>query len=90
MFNGRCFLCGRYGLLETHHIFGGANRRKSEKFGLKVGLCGDCHRNSRRAAHRCAATARMLHEYGQRKYMQEQQATIDDFIVAFGKNYLDY
>ena len=89
MFLGRCFLCGRYGPLENHHIFGGANRRKSERFGLKVGLCADCHRNGHQAAHRCAATAQKLHEYGQRKYMQEQYATIDDFITMFVKNYLD-
>lgn len=46
MYYGRCWLCGRWGWLEEHHIFGGANRKKSEKYGLKVGLCGDtCHRN---------------------------------------------
>ena len=44
-----CWLCGRNGNgdpLECHHIFGGAMRKKSEKYGLKVYLCGDrCHRN---------------------------------------------
>lgn len=89
MFNGKCFLCGRYGLLEEHHIFGGSNRKKSEKFGLKVGLCSDCHRNGSNAVHRCAETAQWLHEYGQRKFMCEYMATIDDFIALFGKNYLD-
>ena len=33
---GRCWLCGRYGLMEEHHIFSGANRKLSEKYGLKV------------------------------------------------------
>lgn len=45
----RCFLCGRNDSgdpLERHHIFGGANRKKSEKYGLVVYLCGNrCHRN---------------------------------------------
>ena len=45
-----CWLCGKtdYGLnrLERHHIFGGANRKKSERYGLIVYLCGEtCHRN---------------------------------------------
>lgn len=31
----RCFLCGGYGAFECHHIFGGAYRKKSEKYGLK-------------------------------------------------------
>lgn len=73
MYYGRCWLCGRWGWLEEHHIFGGANRKKSEKYGLKVGLCGDtCHRNGRDAAHQSAATALRLHQYGQMKYMEEQ------------------
>ena len=31
-----CFLCGGWGACEWHHIFGGANRKLSEKYGLKV------------------------------------------------------
>ncbi len=89
MYYGNCFLCGEYGLLEEHHIFGGPNRKKSEQYGLKVGLCGDkCHRNGPKAAHRCAETAQMLHEYGQRKFMHDQGATKDEFRILFGKNYL--
>lgn len=86
----RCFLCGKWGMLEEHHIFGGANRKKSERFGLKVGLCGiECHREGALAVHRCAETAQRLHEYGQRKYMTEHKATADEFRAVFGKNYLD-
>lgn len=29
---GRCYLCGRYGHTEEHHIFGGPNRTLSEKY----------------------------------------------------------
>lgn len=69
--------------------FGGSNRKKSEKYGLKVGLCGDtCHRNGRNSAHQSAATALRLHQYGQMKFMSEQGATVDDFRAVFGKNYL--
>jgi hypothetical protein len=76
--------------LEEHHIFGGANRKKSTKYGLTVYLCGEsCHRNGPKAAHQCKDTAQRLHEYGQRKFMREQNATADDFIHIFGKNYLE-
>lgn len=38
-----CYLCFKPAT-ETHHVFGGyANRRLSEKYGLKVRLCHDCH-----------------------------------------------
>jgi hypothetical protein len=90
MVYGRCFLCGKWGNLEKHHIFGGAYRKKSEKFGLIVGLCGiECHREGPYAAHKNAETMRKLREYGQIKYMQEHNATIDEFRAMFGRNYLD-
>ena len=39
-----CYLCGRLTDLEKHHVFGGvANRPISEKYGLTVYLCHDCH-----------------------------------------------
>lgn len=40
----RCYLCGRTTGLFTHHVLGGsANRKLSEKYGLTVRLCLDCH-----------------------------------------------
>lgn len=87
-----CFLCGANGFsdsLECHHIFGGALRDKSEKYGLVVYLCGNkCHRNGRYAAHKSKETALILHRYGQQKYMKEQNATKEDFMREFYKNYL--
>ena len=88
----KCFLCGRNGNgdpLERHHIFGGANRNLSEKYGLTVMLCGNrCHRNGKLAAHQCRTTAELLHQYGEKKWMQETGGTIEDFIELFGRNYL--
>lgn len=41
-----CYLCGRRDGLEVHHcIHGTANRRLSDKDGLTVYLCRDCHRD---------------------------------------------
>lgn len=88
-----CFICGRNGTddpLERHHIFGGANRWLSEKYGLVVYLCGNrCHRNGQYAAHRCRDTADMLHRYGQEKAMSENGWTKEEFREIFGRNYLD-
>jgi len=87
---GHCWLCGRYGYLEEHHIFGGADRNKSTRYKLIVLLCGErCHRTGPRAVHQCAETAQLLHEFGQRKFMEENNATVADFRRLFGKNYLD-
>lgn len=84
-----CFLCGKWGYLEEHHIFGKSNRKKSEKYGLVVYLCGiECHREGKQSVHKSGETAQKLHEYGQKKFMAEQNASIDDFRKVFGKNYL--
>jgi len=83
-----CFLCGQFGFMNTHHIFGAYNRPKSEKYGLTVTLCRNCHTEGRDSAHRSAETAQRLHEYGQQKWMSEQGKTRQDFIREFGKNYI--
>ena len=86
---GKCWLCGKVGAVERHHIFGGSNRDKSERDGLVVLLCGDtCHRNGPRAAHQCAETALELKKYVERKWMYEHEASTDDFRREYGKNYL--
>jgi coenzyme F420-reducing hydrogenase beta subunit len=87
-----CWLCGANGAcdpLEEHHIFGGALRKKSEKYGLTVYLCGDqCHRNGTFAVHKNAKTMQRLHEHGELKWLAEHHATIEDFRKEFYKNYL--
>lgn len=89
----KCWLCGRNGFydpLDRHHIFGGPNRKKSEKYGLVVYLCHhDCHIFGEDAAHRNAATMLKIRQYGQRKAMQENGWTVQDFIREFGRNYLE-
>lgn len=90
MYYGTCFLCGKVGWLEEHHVFPSALRKKSERFGLKVGLCGDsCHRNGKYAAHQCCATADALKQFWQVKYMVQHKASVADFLAEFGKNYLE-
>lgn len=88
-----CWLCGRNGNqdpLDRHHIFGGAYRDKSEKYGLVVLLCHKrCHIFGKNAAHKNVKTSRQLRQYGQQKVMQEQGWSVQQFIIEFGKNYLE-
>lgn len=88
----KCWLCGRNGAgdpLERHHIYQGALRNKSEKYGLVVYLCGNsCHRNGKYAVHRCRETRDMLMQWGQKKAMEEQGWDIEQFREVFGKNFL--
>lgn len=89
----KCYFCERNGngdRLEEHHIFfGTANRKKSEKYGLTVHLCGNrCHRNGQYSAHRNATLCRKLQAEAQEIAMQHYGWSIEDFIREFGKNYL--
>ncbi len=87
-----CWLCGRNGTtdpLDHHHIFGGSNKKKSEKYGLLVDLCHHrCHIFGPYAVHNNADTMLRLHRYGQEKAMKEQGWTVEVFIKEFGRNYL--
>ena len=75
--------------MERHHIFGGARRDLSERYGLVVELSPEKHQYDRDSAHRSGETADRLHRYGQRKAMLENDWTVEQFRLVFGKNYLD-
>ncbi len=85
---GTCLMCRRYGTLEQHHIFGGPYRKKSDRYGLVVGLCHWCHNEPPEGVHHNAANMAKLKQYGQRKAMKENGWSVEDFIREFGKNYL--
>ena len=90
-----CYLCGActpfgyYDGLESHHCFyGTSNRKISEKYGLKVWLCGEtCHRNGKNAVHRNRETDLLIKRHAQEVY-EATYGSRADFIREFGKSYL--
>ena len=78
---------GRTDNLERHHIFGGSNRKWSEKYGLTVWLTHDEHNEPPFGVHHCNTTNRALQRAGQLKF-QEVYPHLD-FMKIFGRNYLD-
>ena len=83
-----CFICNRwesdYLQIEMHHIFEGRGRRQiSDRYGLVVPLCKECHYK----VHHNAALMQMLHEAGQTK-AEAWGMSREEFINLFGKNYL--
>ena len=83
-----CYFCGATRGLETHHVFGGAYRKKSEQLGLTVRLCHNCHNEPPLGVHHNAVQMNILHQVGQRAAMAANEWSTDDFIRKFGKNYL--
>lgn len=62
-----CFICGRTAEAEHHLIFGTAGRELSEKDGLKVPICNNCHNmgNVARRIHGNPMAERMSKIIGQ-------------------------
>lgn len=94
---GQCFLCclqhhpEYYGYTEEHHIFfGTANRKKSEKYGLKVKLCLRHHKGdaqgSRNAVHSNIDLNNHLKGIAQAEF--EKTHTREEFRKEFGKSWL--
>lgn len=80
-----CYICGK-AATEKHHVFGGYNRKFSEKYNVVVYLCAECHRTGSHAAHRNKNTALYLHQLGQTAF--ETIYGHDKFMKVFTKNYL--
>ena len=83
-----CYISHRTDNLESHHIFGGSNRKLSEKYKLKVWLTHDWHNEPPYGVHHNKELMQKLHEVGQR-YYEEHYGTREDFLREFGRNYLD-
>ena len=81
-----CYLCYTTAGLECHHIFGGvANRPISEKYGLKVWLCHDCHTGTDGAQYNKWLNMKLKQE-AQRAF--ERDHTREEWMQLIRKNYL--
>lgn len=71
--------------MEEHHVIHGvANRKLSEKYGLKVWLCPLHHRDSKYGVHFDKEFDEELKKFAQTKF----EETYDmDFREVFGKSY---
>lgn len=90
--DGTCYLCRRlHGdtapkATQCHHVvFGTANRKLSEKYGLKVYLCLYHHEYGPEAIHNNAELANRLKAEAQEAF--ERTHTREQWMEIFGKNY---
>lgn len=69
-----CFICGRQTEAEHHLVFGTAGRELSEKDGLKVPVCNNCHNmgDVTRRIHGNPMAERMSKIIGQLAWEREQ------------------
>ncbi len=83
----RCFITGRIDNLHKHHIYGGGNRKNSEKNGFWVYLTAEYHNMSNRGVHFDRKLDLRLKEQCQRKF--EETHTRAEFMAIIGKNHIN-
>lgn len=73
--------------VERHHVFGGANRKKSERRGFIAPLRPDLHPNGVFAGKDAKDVDTALKRLSQ-QYYESHYGTREQFIEEFGRNYL--
>lgn len=82
-----CFVTGRTDNLHCHHVFEGtANRRKSEKYGLKIWLIPELHNMSSKGIHFDKIFDLRVKMYAQKVF--EEKYSHELWMKEFHKNYL--
>lgn len=73
--------------IERHHIFGGPNKSRSEKYGFIAPLALALHPNGVHAGQSAKIVDVALKQKCQ-KYFEEHYGTREEFIKEFGRSYL--
>ena len=84
-----CFVCHTTKDLHCHHVFEGGtngNRKMSEKWGMKIWLCGFHHNMSDEGIHFNKELELEVKRMAQEVF--EQTHTREEFRQAFNKSYL--
>lgn len=83
-----CFVCGTTYNIHEHHVFPGrSNRKLSEKYGMKVYLCGYHHNLSNEGVHNNKELDNQLKVMAQEVF-EKECGSREDFRSIFGKSYL--
>lgn len=83
----RCIYTGST-TVERHHVFGGSNRNRSERFGYVAPLRPDYHPNGVFADKSIAQLIDTELKQRCQKHYEENHGTREQFIREFGKSYL--
>lgn len=81
-----CYMCHMVGDLHKHHIFGGPNRKWSDKYGLWIWLCPKHHNMSDAGVHFNKPLDLQVKQIAQREF--EDTYGHDKFMQIFGRNYI--
>jgi hypothetical protein len=81
-----CFICGTTYGLELHHcIFGNANRKLSDKYGLTIWLCHE-HHTGDSGVHFNKEMDNQIKKLSQERF-EEVYGALKSFVEVFGRNF---
>jgi len=81
-----CYNCGQRAT-EKHHCLFGSRKKKCDELDLVVYLCHHCHRGTKGVHGMYGKELKeRLQQLAQTKF--EEEDTREEFIKAFGRNYL--
>jgi len=89
----KCYVCDSEYSLSNHHVYGGRNRKLSEKYDALVPLCFSCHRLvhdqlSQKLNNQLKLEFQLsIEQVFMDIYECEQESARDRFILEFGRNY---
>lgn len=81
-----CLVCGTVYNIHKHHIYGGPNRKLSEKYGCWCYLCARHHNMSDAGVHFNRTLDLKLKQQCQKTF--EEKHTRQEFMSIFGRNWL--
>lgn len=84
----KCWKCGKFGTEKHHVIFGSANRKQADKYGLLVGLCYEHHRGTSGVHGRDGKHLNEDLKYYAQYAFEQKIGSREDFMKIFGKSYM--
>lgn len=83
-----CWFCHSHNSLEIHHVMNGYGlREKSEKYGLKIWICRECHNKLHFSPSESKEMSAKAKKAAERAFLRNH--TIEEWMAEFHRNYLD-
>lgn len=83
-----CYVCGTKSNIHIHEVYFGKNRQKSIEDGCCVYLCGNHHNMSNEGVHFNHELDMKLKKIMEKRWIEYNDKTMEEFIKRYGKNYL--
>lgn len=86
---GECYVCGKCGYVERHHMLHGRNRKKCDRYPLLiVPLCPTCHRGTNGVHGKNGNELDTKLKQKAQRIFEKEYGTRKQFLNIFGRLYI--